>query len=185
MLKLSRILIAASLLLLALAVGLSFSPQQVSAAPHWIVTLTPTLPIQPPTDTAIPTQTQIPSPTPTSGIFPPNQQTATPASPEPPEEEEEERSPTRTPQPVVLPDTGELPPLSGGPSLYVIFAAGLAAGLALGLGLRKRLASWYIRILVVFVLLAVVGLSARTGWAPASVDGAGSSQAASQGVLPF
>jgi hypothetical protein len=86
---------------------------------------------------------------------------------------------------VLLPNTGELPPLSGGPSIYAIFAAGLGAGLILGLGLRKRLNSWFVRLLGVFVLLALVGLPAYRGWLPVHSQVVGGDRGASQEVRPF
>lgn len=144
-----------SLLLLMVFLAISLmamlSSQKAEASGYFAITITPT-------DTPTETPTATPTPTETPIIIPPDDPTATPT--EPPgggseEEEEEEERPTRTPEPAILPDTGELPPLSGDPSrIAAIFLVGLAAGLALGYVLRRRFAALFIGLLILAVALA-------------------------------
>lgn len=180
--KLYRILFFASLLLLALAFAIARQPSRASAfSGNFIVTLTPTAELTL-TSTPIPTQTPLPSITPTSEIEPPNP-TATPTAtpeatlnPPPPSSTPDggggNPAPTRTPPPVLLPNTGETPPLSPWSSLpiWLVGGLGLLAGLALGLGLHKRMFSWVIKILGVVAVLAVIGISVQAAQAPGAQD---------------
>lgn len=150
----SRLLFLMAFLAIALMALISGRPAEASGL--FAITLTPS---PTPTETPVPpTVTQPPpSATATLIVFPPGD---TPTPTVPPgggseqEGEEEEEDPTRTPEPAILPDTGELPPLSGDPSrIAAIFLVGLAAGLGLGYLLRRRFAALFIGLLVLAVAL--------------------------------